>query len=84
MTRRDRMIVNYAVFDLVIQFMNGSVDTLHFSNALDAREYARDKISYSGNRVRQVELREHGKDQGEVLWNIEWNAVSKAARLRIK
>lgn len=73
----------YKAFDLVITYVNNSVDVISFLNALEARRYARNKISYSSGKVWQVELCEPGKMYGEVLWNFDWDDVSKEAGLTI-
>ena len=67
-------------YTVAIHYTNGSGAHLDFSNYHTARSFYRHGISYSGGRVRRVELHEF---YGGVrtIWDIEWDAVSQAAGL---
>jgi len=66
---------------IAVHFANGSVDRdTSFHTYTAAMEYARDGISYSGGRVRRVEL-EEDRNGARALWDASWDEVSKAAGL---
>lgn len=65
---------------LTIYFVNGSEERKEFPYAYAARSYAKDNISYSGGRVKRVELcDEYGCNTP--LWSNDWDALSKNAGL---
>jgi hypothetical protein len=67
-------------FTVVISFVNGSSDRFPFKTFEAAWDFCRDRISYSGDRVRRVEIDE--QDFGlRAIWDISWDSVSKAAGL---
>jgi hypothetical protein len=71
------------MFSIVIHFVNGSIDhSLPISSYQDALDICTDQISYSGGRVKRVEIHEAG---GSIyaMWDITWSAESKRAGLRI-
>lgn len=62
---------------LVIEFLNGSCDSQEFRHLHELRCYARDHISYTGDRIKQVvQYDEYGNPA--TLWNHNWNAISNA------
>jgi len=75
--------MSHQAFALVITYANNSVDVISFADALEARIYAKNNISYFGGRIWQVELCEFGKMYGEVLWHYDWDDQSKAAGLTV-
>jgi hypothetical protein len=65
-----------------IHFMNGSTDAIPFSSFAEAHHYCRRNISYSGGRVRRVEVYALGSPVGEAVYDINWDQLSKSAGLR--
>lgn len=65
---------------VIIHYVNGSADHHLFSSYLDAADFCRAGISYTGDRVRRVEITE-GKSV-RAMWDISWTDESKAAGLR--
>ena len=68
------------MFKILITYANGSTSTHAFNSGFEARTFAREGISYSGNRVRTVHLNDH-HGHSEKLWDISWNELSKIASL---
>jgi hypothetical protein len=67
-------------YTLIITYVNGSKDLMSFDQFSAVRDFYQHSISYSGGRVRRVEV--HYLDSGvRNVWDISWNAVSKAAGL---
>jgi hypothetical protein len=67
-------------YTVVISYVNGSSDRIPFSDFDTARRFCRTGISYSGDRVRRVEIDEQGFGL-RTIWDISWDALSKAAGL---
>jgi hypothetical protein len=68
------------LYTLVIHYANGSKDELPFSQYVAVRDFYQHSISYSGDRVRRVEVAMH--DGGlRAIWDTSWDAVSKHAGL---
>lgn len=63
-----------------IRYANESTSTHEFKLYSEAMNFARDGISYSGGKVRKVEL--DTGDSVRTLWNSEWNTESKIAGLK--
>jgi hypothetical protein len=67
--------------DVYIIYMNGSSSLHKFNSYGAAMDFCRDGISYSGNRVRRVQLVDcYGSSRA--IWDIEWNALSQHRGLR--
>jgi hypothetical protein len=66
---------------VVITYANGSTSEHPFKTMSEARDFWRDGISYSGDRVRRVEARSAGLSLA--IWDASWDAVSKAAGLSV-
>lgn len=66
-------------FTVQISFVNGSSAVLICGSYLDARSCARN-ISYSGGRVRRVEVH-HPDKSVTAVWDKDWDAVSQHAGL---
>jgi hypothetical protein len=69
------------LYELVIHYVNGSEDRLPFSQYFAVRDFYQHFISYTGGRVRRVEVDIHGGGL-RAIWDISWDDVSKAAGLR--
>jgi hypothetical protein len=67
-------------YTVVISYVNGSSDRYQFGEFDTARRFCRTGISYSGDRVRRVEIDEQGFGL-RTIWDISWDALSKAAGL---
>jgi hypothetical protein len=67
-------------YTLIITYVNGSKDLMSFDRFDAARDFYQHKISYSGGRVRRVDVRMHGGGV-RAIWDIGWDDVSKAAGL---
>ena len=68
------------LYEIVIQFANGSVDSMFRPSFHEAREYCRHNISYSGFRVARVEIR--CPDNSVIaVWDAAWDDTSKHAGL---
>jgi hypothetical protein len=71
------------LYTLVIQYANGSEDRLPFDQFSAVRDYYQHSISYSGGRVRRVEVDMSNVNGGKrAIWDASWDDVSKAAGLR--
>ena len=68
-------------FNVLIRYTNGSFDTKPFVNYLDALDFCRNGISYSGGRVKRVEIL--GYSSSQAMWDISWDDESKRRGLRI-
>jgi hypothetical protein len=68
------------LYTLIITYVNGSKDLMSFDQFSAARDFYQHGISYSGGRVRRVDVRMHGGGT-RAIWDISWDAVSKAAGL---
>lgn len=65
---------------LIIHYANGSKDALPFSQYSAVRDTYQHGISYSGDRVRRVEVEMH--DGGvRAIWDISWTEHSKICGL---
>lgn len=64
-----------------IHYANGSRDSYARPTMREAMRLARDGISYSGGRVRRVEI-ETERDAFRAVWDASWDAISQAAGLR--
>jgi hypothetical protein len=53
---------------------------MSFATFIEARDYCRHKISYTGDRVKRVEIVEHGNGT-RAVWDYDWDAQSKHAGL---
>lgn len=67
-------------YTVVINYMNGSESRHPFDQFSAARDFCRNGVSYSGDRVRRVSIDEQGFGL-RTIWDISWDAVSKAAGL---
>lgn len=69
--------------DLVIHFSSGYENRLPFSSAQMALHAARNNISYTGDRVKRVEIDNTPSGGGvRAVWAADWDDASKAAALR--
>jgi hypothetical protein len=60
------------LYTLIIHYTNGSDDRLPFSQYAAVRDFYQHSISYSGGRVRRVEVAMH--DGGvRAIWDIGWS-----------
>lgn len=67
---------------LVIEFLNGSNESLEMANCHEARCYARDHVSYLSGRIKQVIMfDEYGNPA--TLWNHNWSSDSQNTVRRI-
>lgn len=67
-------------YTLIIQYANGSEDRLPFGQYAAVRDFYQYGISYSGGRVRRVEV--DMLDGGlRAIWDASWDDVSKRAGL---
>jgi hypothetical protein len=64
---------------VMILYANGSLSEHEFKSMHEARCFTRRGISYSGGRVRRVEV--HGFDSVFAVWDISWTDESKYAGL---
>jgi hypothetical protein len=64
---------------VVISYVNGSTSEHPFKTMGEARYFYRRGISYSGGRVRRVEVHEGGS--AFAVWDISWDEVSNRAGL---
>ncbi len=76
-------------YAIVVWYMNDSTDLgKEFHTYTAAMDYARNGISYTGDRVKRVELierdgwRPEKKLMVRALWDHSWNNESKQAGLR--
>ena len=70
------------MFALFVHYMNGSSWSYTFPTYGDAMHYARENISYSGDRVARVELIFPDKTHRK-LWSHNWSDISKIEGLKI-
>jgi hypothetical protein len=68
---------------ITIVFLNGSSESFEFPSCLAAREFAHDGVSYLGGKIGEVFMLDEYGCRWD-LWKQEWDAVSKAAGLRIE
>jgi len=66
--------------NVIIQYANGSQDTVAKANYVDAIYYCRDHISYSSGRIKRVEIQTE-KDSFRAVWDSSWDGISKNAGL---
>jgi hypothetical protein len=66
-------------FTVVILFANGSWGIHDFRSFLDARDFYRNRISYT-NRVQRVTVMENGNEL-RAVWDESWDDQSKYAGL---
>ena len=57
-----------------ITFVNGSISLIETD---DPRKYARENISYSGGRVREVKIIDPIIRYSETVWRSDWDTVSQ-------
>ena len=74
------------LYTLIIHYMNGTyadgfADRLPFDQYSAVRDFYQHSISYSGDRVRRVKVEMHNGGV-RAIWDISWDAVSKAAGLQ--
>lgn len=67
--------------NVIISYTNGSQDTTSYSDYMSALRFCQKGISYSGGKVRRVEI-ETQPGSLRAMWDISWDAVSQAAGLR--
>jgi hypothetical protein len=66
----------------VITFANGSIDRLSFDRWSQCRDVCQHGISYSGGRVRRVEVDCAALGGGlRAMWDVSWTAESQHAGL---
>ena len=63
------------LYTLVIHYMNGSKDELPFDQYSAVRDFYQHCISYSGGRVRRVEVIVQNSNQA--IWDHSWDQLSK-------
>jgi hypothetical protein len=68
------------LYTLIIQYTNGSADRFHFNHYEAVRDTYQHGISYSGDRVRRVEVDALGGGL-RAIWDASWDDVSKHAGL---
>jgi hypothetical protein len=64
------------MFAVIIHFADGSTYVENFKSFWAARDYCQNHISYSGGRVRRVEIDSPHGDK-RAMWDISWDDVSK-------
>lgn len=67
---------------VVITYANGSVDRKPFPHYHQAHYFCRHGISYTGDRVRRVEVEAAIEGSTRAIWDASWTDESKAAGLR--
>jgi len=67
------------LYTLLIHYANGSTDKFPFDQYHAVRDCYQHCISYSGDRVRRVEVVDHYGNL-RTIWDINWTAGSKAQR----
>jgi hypothetical protein len=67
-------------YELVIQYMNGSSEREPFTIFEDARDHYLYKISYTGGRIKRVELHSY-ETSIRAIWDESWTDESKFAGL---
>ena len=66
--------------NVIVHYVNGSTDTIGKPSFVAALDFARHGISYSGGRVRRVEL-ETEPGSLRAVWDATWTAESRQAGL---
>jgi len=69
------------LYTLRIHYANGSSDALPFDQYTAVRDYYQYSISYSGGRVKRVEVEDHTSRSTRAIWDQGWNDESKARGL---
>ena len=67
--------------EVKIFFSNGSSDSIPQFSFREAQLFCRDRISYSSNRVKRVEI--VTPDGTRAMWDSAWDDESKYAGLRL-
>jgi hypothetical protein len=67
-------------YNVAILFANGSWGIHDFRSFVDAQDFYRNGISYSGGRVQRVTVLENG-NQLRAVWDESWDDQSKYAGL---
>ena len=67
---------------VTITYMNNSRDSIAQPNMVEATKYAMSNISYSGGKVRRVEI-ETEKDSKRAVWDASWPEVVGTGSARI-
>ena len=60
-----------------IQFTNGSRDSIDMPSYSEALDYCRHKISYTGGRIKRVDIYDAGSYRG--MWDATWSDESNHA-----
>lgn len=70
------------LYTVVIKYMNDSMSEHEFDHYHAARDFYQHGISYTGNRVRRVEVRMNLENSNRAIWDHSWDAISKLEGLR--
>lgn len=70
------------IYTLYIHYMNGSKDELPFDVYSAVRDYYQNNISYSGGRVKRVEVGMNLEGSLRAIWDIAWHPTSQQEGLR--
>jgi hypothetical protein len=68
------------MFTVTIHYMNGTHQLHQYPTFGEARDFYRNRISYSGDRVKRVTCTELGNGP-RAIWDAAWNDDSKYAGL---
>jgi hypothetical protein len=68
------------MFDVIVRYVNGSNDVFRMKSFSQAQDFYRHHISYSGGRVKRVEVDE-GLNSVRAIWDIDWTPESRARGL---
>ncbi len=68
------------LYTLIIHYANGSTDHLPFDQFTAVRDFYQHGISYSGDRIKRVEVDILGGGL-RAIWDIDWTPASKHAGL---
>ena len=71
------------MFVIIIHFANGSKSVYPFQTFAEAGYFCCDKVSYSSNRIRRVEITEPAYGSIRAMWDSSWDDYSRARGLRI-
>jgi hypothetical protein len=69
------------LYNLLIHYTNGSSNALPFNQYSAVRDFYQHSISYTGARVKRVEVEMHGGGT-RAIWDIFWDQLSQVAGLQ--
>jgi len=70
------------LFTLIIHYINGSKDELPFDQYSAVRDFYQHGISYTGNKVKRVEVAMNYDNTLRAIWDIAWHPTSQHEGLR--